>query len=109
MNSKTLLLELLQSHPVVTVYHANFSIEFQRESGIVIFRFIYVGDAPEYVGTIIEDDDGDESVVKKLVCFHRQHSLEDYLNMPDPILGHFYIDLFNKAHTQLKITEVGEA
>jgi hypothetical protein len=106
MSNKIRLVELLRSHPVVTVFKANFSIEFPLDCDFVLFRFAYVEKAPDYEATEILEDDEE---LNQLVCFNHKYPLVDFLRIPEESLGGFYENLFDKAHTQLKIAETGEA
>jgi hypothetical protein len=92
MNERVMLMELFRSHPVRTVWGVNFSVEFHdKAQQHVVFRFVYI------------KENGEE-----MVFFSRHFPLEDYLRMATDQLKDFYIHMFDEAHKQLKIVDVGE-
>lgn len=88
---------LLDEHPVRTVYRVHVSIEFPGHEPGVVFRFLKASDSQEFEGA------------RELVFFARCIPREDYLAIPEDDMMAFYTGIFNEAHKQLKIQEVGEA
>lgn len=97
MTNREALQILLDEHPVRTVYNVHVSIEFPDHEHGVVFRFLKAGDSPDMEGA------------RELVFFARHVPRADYLAVSEDSMMDFYASIFNEAHRQLKIQEVGEA
>jgi hypothetical protein len=97
MTNRTALQILLDEHPVRTVYNVHVSIEYPSDGSGTVFRFTKTERSRDMEGAT------------EVVFFARHIPREEYLACPDDCMMDLYKSVFNEAHRQLKIQEVGEA
>jgi len=111
MNSRTTLIELMHSHPIITMYDAQFSIHINTKGEMLYFKFCYIKKATE-IDLLVDDVDLDEIPdgvnVGKAVIFTEFMSMLQYTTIDEQTLCSYYVQLFNRALTKFKIEEVGE-
>ena len=113
MNSRTTLIELMHSHPVITLYEAQFSMHIRIYESFeeVHFKFYYTKQASE-IDLLVDgvDTEGipDGAKIGKAVVFSEAISIKQFTESSEVHMCSYYVRLFNNALTQFKIEEVGE-